>query len=149
MASCQSAPHRHHLKSNLLLKNSPKSPQEVTPPPTLEVGDGREFVPLHRLLAEVKVLQPQRDSAQEEVLPKRLGAEHTQLELPQAQTLFAVAAVDQLWRRRSVSLGSGGRGRGLRQVLTISLNVGFLVLLEVFVLRLDVLCGSGSRYVFT
>lgn len=66
----------------------------------LEVGHGREFVPLHRLLAEVKVLQPQRDSAQEEVLPERLGAEHAQLELPQAQSFSAVAAVDQLQRRR-------------------------------------------------
>lgn len=69
-------------------------------PQRLEVGDGREFVPLYRLLAEVKVFQPQRDSAQEEVLSKRLGAENTELKLTQAQSLFAVAAVDELRRRR-------------------------------------------------
>lgn len=78
-------------------------------PQRLEVGDGREFVPLYRLLAEVKVFQPQRDSAQEEVLSKRLGAENTQLKITQAQSFFAVAAVDELQRRRrrrNVSLHS-------------------------------------------
>lgn len=33
----------------------------------------------------------------------------------------------------------------LEYFLTISLKVGFLVFLEIFVLRLEVLCGSGSR----
>lgn len=118
----------------------------------LEVGDGRELVPLHRLLAEVKGLQPQRDSAQEEVLTERLSAEHAQLELTHAQSFSAVAAVDELTRRRrKVSLRPEvpeRAGAGLIS-LTISLKVGFLVLLEIFVFRLDVLRGSGSRYVFT
>lgn len=35
--------------------------------------------------------------------------------------------------------------RTLRVFLTISLKVGFLVFLEILVLRLEVLCGSGSR----
>lgn len=34
----------------------------------LEVGDGREFVPLDGLLAEVKVFQSERDAAQKVVL---------------------------------------------------------------------------------
>lgn len=62
----------------------------------LEVGDGRQFVPLDRLLAEVKVFESERDAAQEVVLTQRLGAEHAQLELTQAQGFFAVAAVNQL-----------------------------------------------------
>lgn len=48
----------------------------------LEVGDGREFVPLDRLLAEVKVFESERDAAQKVVLTQRLGAEHAQLKLP-------------------------------------------------------------------
>lgn len=114
----------------------------------LEVWDGCKFVPLDRLLAEVKVFQPERDAAQEEVLSKRLSAEDAQLKLTKAQSLFAVAAVHELWMRRSVNLHSKipkNKGVGLKHFLTISLNVGFLVLLEILVLRLEVLCGSGSR----
>ena len=55
-------------------------------------------MPLDRLLAEVKVFESERNAAQEEVLPQRLGAQHTELKLPQAQGLLTVAAVDQLWR---------------------------------------------------
>lgn len=33
--------------------------------------------------------------------------------------------------------------------LAISLKVGFLVFREILVLRLDVLCVSGNKYVFT
>lgn len=114
----------------------------------LEVGDGRKFVPLDRLLAEVKVFQPERDAAQEEVLSKRLSAEDAQLKLTKAQSLFAVATVHELWMRRSVNCIQRyprTRGWGLKHFMTISLNVGFLVLLEILVLRLEVLCGSGSR----
>lgn len=114
-----------------------------------EVGHCRELVPLHRLLAEVKVSQPQRDSAQEEVLPERLGAQDAQLKLTQAQSFSAVAAVDELQRRRkNVSLPletPEQEGRGLNHSLTISLKVGFLVLLEILVFLLVVLSGSGSR----
>lgn len=66
----------------------------------LEEGHGGQLVPPDRLPAQVKVLQPQRDSAQVVVLPQRLGTEHAQLELPQAQGLLAVAVVHQLWRER-------------------------------------------------
>lgn len=110
----------------------------------LEVGDGRQFVPLHRLLAEVKVFQPERDAAQEEVLPQRLGAEDAQLKVTLAQSFLAVAAVDELWTKKRSVQTAKSPGAGLK-TLTISLNVGFLVLLEIFVLRLEVLCGSGSR----
>ena len=67
---------------------------------SLEVGDGRKFVPLDRLLAEVKVFESERDAAQEVVLTQRLGAEHAQLQLTYAQGFLAVAAVHQLWRKR-------------------------------------------------
>lgn len=66
----------------------------------LEVGDGSEFVPLDRLLAEVKVFESERDAAQKVVLTQWLGTENAQLKLPQAQGLFAVATVHQLWRER-------------------------------------------------
>lgn len=72
----------------------------------LEVGDGRKFVPLDRLFAEVKVFQPERDAAQEEVLSKRLSTKDAQLKLTKAKSLFAVAAVHELWMRRSVNLHS-------------------------------------------
>lgn len=62
----------------------------------LEVGDSRKFVPLDRLLAEVKVFESERDAAQKVVLTQRLSAEHTQLQLAQAQGFLAVAAVHQL-----------------------------------------------------
>lgn len=42
----------------------------------LEVGDGRKFVPLDRLLAEVKVFESERDAAQKVVLTQRLRTEH-------------------------------------------------------------------------
>lgn len=45
----------------------------------LEVGDGCKFVPLDRLLAEVKVFESERDAAQKVVLAQRLCAEHAQL----------------------------------------------------------------------
>lgn len=83
----------------------------------LEVWDGCKFVPLDRLLAEVKVFQPERDAAQEEVLSKRLSAEDAQLKLTKAQSLFAVAAVHELWMRRSVNLHSKipkNKGVGLK-----------------------------------
>lgn len=66
----------------------------------LEVGDGRKFVPLDRLLAEVKVFESERDAAQKVVLTQWLSTEHTQLQLTQAQGFFAVATVHQLWRER-------------------------------------------------
>lgn len=66
----------------------------------LEVGDGRQFVPLDRLLAEVKVFESECDAAQKVVLTQRLGTEHAQLKLPQAQGFLAVATVHQLWRKR-------------------------------------------------
>lgn len=47
-----------------------------------EIGNGCKFVPLDCLLAEVKVFQSERDATQEVVLTQRLGAEHTQLQLP-------------------------------------------------------------------
>lgn len=56
----------------------------------------RELVPPDRLSAQVEVSEPQRDSAQEVVLPQRLCTEHAQLELPQTQALLTVTAVDQL-----------------------------------------------------
>lgn len=62
----------------------------------LEEGHCSQFVPLDRLAAQVEVLKPQRDSAQEVVLPQRLSTEHAQLELPQAQRLLAEAVVHQL-----------------------------------------------------
>lgn len=131
----------------------------------LEEGHCGQLVPPDRLPAQVKVLQPQRDSAQVVVLPQGLGTEHAQLELPQAQRLLAEAVVHQLWRERRSgdkiftagsfvphgpsSRFSAGFGsaliRTLRRLLTISLKVGFLVFLEILVLRLEVLCGSGSR----
>lgn len=64
----------------------------------LEVGDGCKFVPLDRLLAEVKVFKPERDAAQEVVFTQRLSAEHAQLKFPQAQGFLAVATVHQLWK---------------------------------------------------
>lgn len=62
----------------------------------LEEGHRGQLVPPDRLPTQVKVLEPQRDSAQEVVLPQRLGTEHAQLELPQAQRLLAEAVVHQL-----------------------------------------------------
>lgn len=49
--------------------------------------------------------------------------------------------LDHLVRSQEASAVS----RTLRSLLTISLKVGFLVFLEILVLRLEVLCGSGSR----
>lgn len=66
----------------------------------LEVGDGGEFVPLDRLLAEVKVFESKRDAAQKVVLTQRLSTEHAQLKLTQAQGFLAVATVHQLWRKK-------------------------------------------------
>lgn len=110
--------HRPWLHTtNQIYRSKDSSSSHRAGPGGSEVGDGREFVPLHRLLAEVEVFQPQRDSAQEEVLSKRLSAEDAQLKLAQAQRVFAVAAVDELRRRRrrrKVSLRSdtwaGGGG---------------------------------------
>ena len=65
----------------------------------LEVGDGCKFVPLDRLLAEVKVFESERDAAKEVVFTQGLGTEHAELKLPQAQGLLAVATVHQLWRK--------------------------------------------------
>lgn len=62
----------------------------------LEIGDGREFVPLHCLLAEVKVFESECDPTQKEVLSQWLSTEHAQLKLSQAQSLLAVAIVDKL-----------------------------------------------------
>lgn len=117
----------------------------------LEVGDGRQFVPLDSLLAEVKVFESERDAAQKVVLTQRLGTEHAQLELPQAQGFLAVATVHQLWRKRREKLisalphGQNEWKETNEHFLTISLKVGFLVFLEILVFRLEVLCGSGSR----
>lgn len=124
-----------------------------------EVGNGCQFVPLDRLFAEVKVFESERDAAQKVVFTQRLGTEHAQLQLPQAERFLAVATVHQLGRGERETavrclkvLNTFAAIHQLRHISTtksrkqtISLKVGFLVFLEILVFRLEVLCGSGSR----